>query len=119
MKESLAPAIANRTDGATLKVNLSNAEINALGTQNSVLPQLAVTASATVQGLSGQPQLVPVLRNTGQTSVGSGPKSGFVPCTISPVGLCQVADPYFDGGIGTALGQMVRRNFPSQRAGAF
>ncbi|MFL6416899.1 MAG: TolC family protein [Bryobacteraceae bacterium] len=119
MKELLATAMANRTDVATLKVNLSNTEINALGTQNSVLPQLAVTGSATTQGLSGNPQLVPVLRGTGQTGAGNGPRPGFVPCSISPVGLCQVPDPYFDGGIGNALGQMVRRNFPSERAGAF
>src|SRR4051794_36116148 len=119
MKELLATAMANRTDVATLNANLSNAEISALGTQNSVLPQLAVTGSATTQGLSGKPQLVPVLRNTGQTAVGSGPKSGFVACSISPVGLCQVADPYFNGDVGTALGQMARRNFPSQRAGVF
>ena len=119
MKDLLATAMANRTDVATLNANFSNAQINALGTANSVLPQLAVTANATTQGLSGKPQLVPVLRNTGQTLVGAGPKSGFIPCSISPVGLCQVADPYFNGNIGTALGQMVRRNFPSQRAGVF
>lgn len=119
MKELLATAMANRTDVATLNVNFTNAQVNALGTQNGVLPQLAVTASATTQGLSGTPQIVPVLRNTGQTSVGSGPKSGFIPCSISPTGLCQVSDPYFQGDIGTALGQMVRRNFPTQRAGVF
>jgi outer membrane protein TolC len=30
-----------------------------------------------------------------------------------------VPDSYFVGGIGTALGQVFRRNFPSERAGAF
>jgi outer membrane protein TolC len=29
------------------------------------------------------------------------------------------ADPYFEGGIGTALGQSFRRNFPTDRAGGF
>lgn len=119
MKELLATAMANRTDVATLQVNFSNTQINALGTQNAVLPQLAVTASATSQGLSGNPQIVPVLRGTGQTAAGNSPAPGFIPCSISPVGLCQVPDPYFNGGIGTALGQMVRRNFPSERAGVF
>jgi outer membrane protein len=119
MKDLLTTAMANRTDVATLKVNLSNTQINALGTQNSVLPQLAVTGSATVQGLSGSPKLVPVLRGTGQTTGGNAPVPGTVPCSSSPTGLCQVSDPYFVGGIGTALGQMVRRNFPSQRAGVF
>jgi outer membrane protein TolC len=119
MKELLTTAMANRTDVATLKLNLSNTQINALGTQNAVLPQLAVSASATSQGLSGKPQIVPVLRGTGQTGVGNSPGPGFLPCSISPVGLCEVSDPYFNGGIGTALGQMVRRNFPSERVGVF
>lgn len=119
MKDLLASALANRTDVATLNVNFTNTQTNALGTQNSVLPQLAVTGSATTQGLSGTPKLVPVLRDTGQTAGGTGPRPGTIPCSISPTGLCQVPDPYFDGDIGTALGQMVRRNFPSQRAGVF
>jgi hypothetical protein len=119
MKDLLATAMANRTDVATLKVNFSNSEINALGTQNSVLPQLAVTASTTAQGLSGTPKLVPILRGTGQTTGGTAPLPGTVPCSISPIGLCQVPDPYFNGGIGTALGQMVRRNYPSERGGVF
>src|SRR3954462_4490012 len=119
MKELLATAMANRTDVATLRVNLSNTEINALGTQNSVRPQLAVTASASVQGLSGSPKLVPVLRGSGRSASGAAPLPGTVPCSISPTGLCQVPDPYFVGDIGTALGQMVRRNFPTQRAGVF
>jgi hypothetical protein len=29
------------------------------------------------------------------------------------------ADPYFVGGIGTALGEVFRRNFPTERIGAF
>jgi len=119
MKDLLATAMANRTDVATLRVNLSNAEINALGTQNSVRPQLAATATASTQGLSGSPQQVPLLRGTGQIGTGSSPRPGVVPCSTSPTGFCQVPDPYFVGDIGTALGQMVRRNFPSQRAGAF
>src|SRR4051812_3969651 len=119
MKELLATAMANRTDVATLRMNISNSEINALGTQNSVRPQLAVTASAATQGLSGSPKQVPLLRGTGQITGGTGPVPGTVPCSNSPTGLCQVPDPYFVGDIGTALGQMVRRNFPTQRAGVF
>ena len=36
-----------------------------------------------------------------------------------PGQLCQLPDPYFIGSIGTGLGQMVRRNFPTNSAGAF
>ena len=31
----------------------------------------------------------------------------------------QTANPYFDGGIGTALGQVLRRDFPTNRAAAY
>ena len=34
-------------------------------------------------------------------------------------GIVTTPDPYFDGGIGTALGQVFRRNFPTERIGAF
>jgi outer membrane protein len=33
--------------------------------------------------------------------------------------VCEVSDPYFTGGVGTALGQMFRRNYPSQSGGVF
>src|SRR4051794_31206787 len=120
VKDLVATAMANRTDIATARANFESSQISALGTQNSVRPQLAVTASATNQGLSGAPKEVPILRGTGQITNGNaGSVPGIVPCSISPLGLCQVPDPYFVGGIGTALGQMVRRNFPTQRGGAF
>jgi outer membrane protein len=128
-KQLIATALANRTDIATQKVNFANQEISNLGTENAVLPQLVGFASATTQGLSGVPQYVPVQRNissttttttTGQGTGSSGPiPPGFVPCPNAPTVPCEVADNYFVGGIGNALGQMVRRNFPSQRAGVF
>jgi outer membrane protein TolC len=34
-------------------------------------------------------------------------------------GRIQTPDPYFVGGIGTALGQVFRRNFPSEQGGFF
>jgi outer membrane protein len=120
IKNLIATAMANRTDIATARVNFESSRISALGTQNSVRPQLAVTASTTNQGLSGSPRVVPILRGTGQiTNPNAGSVPGLIPCTTSPFGFCQVPDPYFVGDIGTALGQMVRRNFPTQRAGAF
>jgi outer membrane protein TolC len=131
-KELMATALANRTDIATQKVNLSNTEISNLNTENAVLPQLAGFANLTTQGLSGVPRLAPIFPRTGRGNTGassgasgsgtgrSGPiPPGFVACSTSPIGLCEVSDPYFSGGIGTALGQMLRRDFPSQRAGAF
>ncbi|MDQ2843655.1 MAG: TolC family protein, partial [Acidobacteriota bacterium] len=91
---------------------------------NGVLPTLVALASASTQGLSGVPQFVPVRGGTGQTQTGGTNviPPGFAPCPPSlggPSHACEVPDSYFVGGIGNALGQMVRRNFPSQNAGAF
>ena len=120
-KELLAKALANRTDIAIDRVNLQNTRISSLGTQNSVLPQLAGVVSATNQGLNGSPQVAP-LSGGSQLSTGSGSIPGTIPCPPGvgqPGQTCLVPDPYFIGGIGTGLGQMIRRNFPSQRATTF
>lgn len=123
VQKLVATALANRTDVATQTVNFTNSQTSALATQNGVLPQLAGFASATVQGLSGKPQAVPLLGGSAQ-QFGSNLSEvpGIIPCPSGvgkPGQFCQVPDKYFVGGIGTALGQMVRRDFPSQRAGVF
>lgn len=84
-------AMANRTDLLSEQTSLQTAEISNLGTRNGLLPQLQVFATRTNNGLSGAPRLV-----RGQT-----------------------ADPYFVGGIGNALGQIFRQNFPTENVGAF
>jgi len=130
LNQLIATALTNRTDIAANKINLSNSQISALGTENGVLPQLAVLVSASTQGLSGKPQLVVFPPNTpasqsqnGQTST-TGPTPvlpGFAPCpsTAPPGSTCLLPDRYFVGGISTALGQMIRRDFPSQSVGGF
>ncbi len=123
LKELVATALANRPDLAAEKLNLVNSKTNALGTSNAVLPQLAVLLSATNSGLAGSPRFVP-LPPEETSRFGPGPlPSGFAPCPSSlhqPSGaVCEVPDPYFIGGLGTALGQTFRRNFPTERAGTF
>jgi outer membrane protein len=121
-KEMIASALQNRTNIATEKINLQNAQISALGTANGVLPQLTVFGNITTQGLAGTPRIVP-LRTGAQAQAGEGPiPSSIQPCPPGvgvPGGLCQFPDPYFVGGLGNSLGQMVRRNFPTQRIGAY
>lgn len=123
VKDLIATAMKNRTDIVTQNVNFTNSQISTLGTQNGVLPRLVGFASATTQGLSGQPRIVPFRGGSLQTSGSNGASiPGFIPCpagTGTPGQLCEVSDPYFQGGIGNALGQMVRRDFPSQSAGVF
>jgi outer membrane protein len=89
-------AIANRSDIAVLKANLNSSEISALGTRNGLLPSLQVFAGESQAGLSGTPHFF-----------------------LDRNGHLQGPDPYFDGGTGNALAQVFRRNYPTERAGAF
>ena len=68
-------------------------EINALGTKSGILPSAQAFGSATQSGLAGTP--------------------------TQPARSPTAANPYFIGGLGTALGQTFRRNFPTERIGAF
>jgi outer membrane protein TolC len=90
VKELVSQALADRPDLAAERANLQAAQVSAKGTKNGILPVLVGFASASAAGLAGTPRTA---------------TSG--------------ADPYFVGGMGTALGQVFRRNFPSQNAGAF
>jgi outer membrane protein len=89
-------ALANRSDLASEKLGVESAEISALGTRNGILPTLQVLAGESQAGLAGTGHVV-----------------------ISSNGRVQAPDPYFVGGIDTALGQIFRRNFPTERIGAF
>jgi outer membrane protein TolC len=88
-------ALASRTDLAAEEANEKASEISALGTRNGVLPGLQVFAAESHAGLAGVPRIV-----------------------ISR-GQVETADRYFVGGIGAALGDVFRRNFPTERVGAF
>ncbi len=90
LRTLVATALAKRPDVAVGKVRMENAETSALGTANGILPQLQGFAQTYNSGLAGE----------------SHPYLGEAP------------DPYFTGGLGTAAGQVFRRNFPNNRAGA-
>lgn len=89
LRQLVASAMAKRPDVAVGKIRDETAAINALGTQNSLLPIAIGYATAWNAGVSGEPQF----------SSGRGP------------------NPYFEGGLGNAFGQVLRRNFPNERAG--
>ena len=127
MKELLAMAMKNRADLKNADLNVENLRVNALNTQNAVLPSLGGQVSTIQQGLSGtvQPYDVDFVRNpTSSTSNPVNPQPqetipGVRPCPAGigrPGDRCEFPDPYFVGGIGTALGQMLRRNFPTNTA---
>jgi outer membrane protein len=87
VRELVASAIAKRPDVAIAKIRDRASELSAMGTVNPLLPNLVVTAQTFNRGIAGTPQA-------------SGGK----------------VNPYFAGGNGTALGQILRRNFPNESA---
>jgi outer membrane protein len=87
LRALLARALAKRPDVKLAKISDETGEILALGTINSLLP--------TLQGLVAT-------WDAGQAGV---PVPGNPP------------DPKFVGGLGTALGQVFRRDYSSERAG--
>jgi outer membrane protein TolC len=87
LRQLITQALANRPDLAATRLNEESAGISTLGTSNGLLPTLTGFASFTDSGLAGTPQ------------AGAG------------------ADPYFSGGLANALGQVFRRNFPTNRVG--
>ena len=91
LAELVTKALANRPDVLSTQASLANSELSAIGTRNGLLPSAQVFATQSHSGLAGTPKVV-------------GGKS---------------ADPYFDGGTGTALGQVFRRNFPTENIGVF
>ncbi len=95
LKDMVEHALANRSDLATEKAGIRTAEVSALGTKNGVLPTLVGFGAESHAGLAG----------TGHDVV-AGP-------------FIEKPNPYFVGGVGTALGQIFRRNFPTESIGAF
>lgn len=96
VEEMVKEAVAARTDILIQAANQQTGEVSGLGTRNGLLPNLTAFAATQNSGLGG----TPVFQNRpGQDPTGP--------------------DPYFVGGPETALGQIFRRNYPTQRAGAF
>ena len=85
LRDLLARALAKRPDVVLSKISDETGAITALGSANTLLPFLVGLYSTTNVGLAGK----------------------AVPGND--------ADPYYVGGLGTALGQVFRRNFYSQR----
>ena len=95
LDEMVKQAIANRSDLLSERKNQAAAEVSNLGTRNGVLPNVGVFGGETQVGLAGTAR------------------------TVAADGFTEAPDPYFVGGVGTALGQVFRRNFPTERIGAF
>ena len=94
VEQLIALAWANRPDLALEKENEAASVINNLGTRSALLPTGIVFGGVSSAGLAGTPH----------------------PLTIDGVTL-QAPDSLV-GGLGKAMGQVVRFNYPSERVGA-
>jgi len=86
LRELVARALAHRPDVALAKINDESSEISALGTANGILPTLQARASLTARGLAG----------------------AYNPASEQP------NPANFNGGLGTALGQVFRHDFGAE-----
>lgn len=87
LRQLVGTAMQKRPDVAVAKFRNQTAEMSLAGTENPLLPTLQIQLQTYNRGAAGTPQIVD----------GVGP------------------DPYFIGGYGTALKQILRRNFPSEQ----
>jgi len=95
IKDLVAKALANRSDLEAERANVKTAEVSALGTRNGVRPSLQVFGAESQAGLAGTAKIA------------------------AAQGTTETANPYFSGGVGNALGQVLRRDFPTERIGAY
>ena len=100
LKDLVEQALANRSDLAAERASIRTSEISALGTKNGILPTAQVFTTQTQSGLAGSAKPLVFFDPRSRTTR-----------VLAP-------DPYFLGGTGTALGQIFRRNFPSESIGA-
>ncbi len=92
LPELVQDALAGRMEIEQDKINIDSQKILLKGDKNGLLPSLQAFTELTNNGLSGP---------------------------INPLynGLSGIPEPYFVGGVGTALAQVLRRNFPNYSAG--
>ena len=86
LRDLVARALAHRPDVALAKINDESSEISALGTANGILPTLQGRALVNARGLAG----------------------AYNPASEQP------NPANFDGGLGTALGQVFRHDFGAE-----
>jgi outer membrane protein TolC len=92
IQDLIEDAFKNRSEIETANINLDSKKILLKGTRNNLLPTLQAFAELTNNGLAGPAN--PLYQN-----------------------CCGTPNPYFLGGTGTLLGQVLGRDFPNYSAG--
>ncbi|MDP9170845.1 MAG: TolC family protein [Acidobacteriota bacterium] len=96
--EMVAVAMESRPDYQAAKLQLTNTEITLKGSRNGLLPELDLIGSMSNSGLAGAPN-PNYAAGTGGTAAAGSPLLGY------------------GDGYGAALGQVLKRNYPSYSVG--
>jgi outer membrane protein TolC len=102
-QDLVAEAIAHRPEIEQNQISLENSRLDLLGTKNALLPTLSVTATLANNGQAGSVNSavqVPILNGSQQII-------GYRPLAASDLNASLL------GGYGTALNQVLDRNFPN------
>ncbi len=99
VQDLISGALDLRPELAQSAIQIDNSRISLQGTRNSLMPTLDAFVDLRNHGLAGQVNTIPV-------PAGS-------PFVRQPGAV----DPYFLGGFGTVLGQLLGRNFPDYAVG--
>ncbi len=91
VKDLVQTAITHRSDLLSEQAGVTTSDVSALGTRNGLLPTLIPFAGSSNAGLAGTAQRTPY----------------------------GTPDPFVVGGIGKALGQVFRRDYPTENVGVF
>ncbi len=105
IQDLMSTALDNRPEIAQVKIQVENTKIGLKGTKSALLPSLDVVAQFQNNGQAGDLNKLPI-----------PPFPGLSPDAVSPRDPNSV-DPFFLGGYGTALKQILRRNFPDYAIG--
>jgi outer membrane protein TolC len=92
IQDLIQTAVSNRPEIEQSRIGMENSKLNLTGSKAELLPSLNAFVDLTSNGLAGVPN--PTYNN-----------------------CCGPASPYFVGGAGTAVEQLLRRNFPNYSAG--
>jgi len=104
IQDLVAKAVANRPELSQLGLQIQNTKLGLKGTKSALLPSLDLVANLQNNALAGQINSLPIPPVQG---------SSLAPQPRSPNSV----DPFFLGGYGTVLSQLVSRNFPDYAIG--
>ena len=105
-QDLMAKALQLRPELDQQRISIENAKLGLRGSRNALLPSIDAFVDLRNTGLAGDVNAIPAPPIAGASGTG-------VPITRSPLSV----DQFFLGGYGTAVKQVLGRNFPDYVAG--